>query len=54
MKHLEQTHATYVYRHCHKCNIMISFCNIHMKHLQHTSKTSETYACNMSGVTLAR
>jgi hypothetical protein len=30
------------------CNILIYFCNIHMKHLQHTSKISETleiYAC---------
>jgi hypothetical protein len=31
-------------------NIPIYFCNIHMKHLQHTFETSETleiYACNM-------
>jgi hypothetical protein len=36
---------------CYICNILIYFCNIHMKHLQHTSGTSETleaYACNMS------
>jgi hypothetical protein len=44
MKHFEQTLATYVY--CH-CNIPIYFCNIHMKHLQYTSETLETYACNM-------
>jgi hypothetical protein len=34
---------------------VIYFCNIHMKHLQHTSETSEileTYAGNISGVTL--
>jgi hypothetical protein len=32
------------------CNITIYFCNIHMKHLQHTSETyekTETYSCNM-------
>jgi hypothetical protein len=32
------------------CNIPIYFCNIIMKHLQHTSKTSETfkmYTCNI-------
>jgi hypothetical protein len=32
------------------CNISIYFCNIDIKHLQHTSKTIEIleiYACNM-------
>jgi hypothetical protein len=32
------------------CNILIYFCNIKMKHLQHPDKTFETiktYACNM-------
>jgi hypothetical protein len=32
------------------CNIPINFCNILMKHLQYTSKTSETfkiYSCNL-------
>jgi hypothetical protein len=32
------------------CNIPIYFCNIQMKHMQHldeTSKTLETYVCNM-------
>ena len=50
MKHREQKLATYVYNHCNICNIPIYFCNIHLKHLQRTSKTSETlerYACNM-------
>jgi len=50
MKHQEQKLATYVYNHCNICNIPIYFCNIHLKHLQRTSKTSETlerYACNM-------
>jgi hypothetical protein len=35
------------------CNIPIYFYNIHMKHLQHTSKTYETleiYACNAYSV----
>jgi hypothetical protein len=43
-----------MYRHCNMCNILIYFCNISiyfcntdMNHLQHTSKTSETYVCNM-------
>ena len=31
-----------MYNHCNICNITIYFCNIHMKHLQHTYKTSET------------
>ena len=55
MKHLEQTLATYVYNHCNICNVLIYFCNIYMKHLQHaykTPKTLETYVCNMSGATL--
>jgi hypothetical protein len=50
MKHLERTLATYVYKHCNMCNITIYFCNIHMKHLQHTSEIFETikiYSCNM-------
>jgi hypothetical protein len=47
MKHLEQTLATYVYGHCNICNISIYFCNIHVKHLQHTFETLETYICNM-------
>jgi hypothetical protein len=41
--------ATYVYSHSNICNIPIYFCNIHMKHLQHTYETPETletYACN--------
>jgi hypothetical protein len=29
---------------CSICNILIYFCNIHIKHLQHVS---ETYVCNM-------
>jgi hypothetical protein len=47
---LERTLAICVYNHCNMCNITIYFCNIHMKHLQHISKTSETietYFCNM-------
>jgi hypothetical protein len=39
-----------VYNHCNIYNILIYFCNIHLKQLQHTSKTSETlktYAYNM-------
>jgi hypothetical protein len=47
MKYLKQTLATYMYSHCNIYNIPIYFCNIHMKHLQHTprtSKTLETYA----------
>jgi hypothetical protein len=50
IKHLEQTLTTYVYSHCNICNIPIYFCNIHIKQLQHTSETSETfktYACNL-------
>jgi hypothetical protein len=38
MKHLEHTLETYVYSHCNVCNILIYFCNIHIKHLQHISK----------------
>jgi hypothetical protein len=44
IKHLEQTFATCVYNHFNMCNIMIYFCNIHLKHLRHTS---ETYSCDM-------
>jgi hypothetical protein len=47
MKYLKHTIARYVYSHC---NITIYFCNMYIKHLQHTSKTSETlkiYTCNM-------
>jgi hypothetical protein len=40
VKHWKQKLATYIYNHC---NITIYFCNIHMKHLQHTFKTFETY-----------
>jgi hypothetical protein len=50
MKHWEQRLATYLYNHYNICNIPIYFCNICMKHLQYTSKTSETletYTCNM-------
>jgi hypothetical protein len=39
-----------VYSHCHICNIPIYFFNIHTKHLQYASETSETletYAYNM-------
>jgi hypothetical protein len=47
MKHLEYTLETYMYKHCHMCNIPIYFCNIDIKHLQHTFETLETYACNI-------
>jgi hypothetical protein len=50
IKHWEQKLATYVYNHCDICNIPIYFCNIRVKHLQHTFKTFRTleiYACNM-------
>jgi hypothetical protein len=43
--------ATLVYNHCNICNIPIYFCNVYMEHLQHTSDTSktlETYSCNIS------
>jgi hypothetical protein len=33
--------------HCNICNIPIYFCNIHLKHVQHTSETLEMYVCNM-------
>ena len=36
-----------MYNYCNMCNISIYYCNIRMKHLLHTSKTLETYACNM-------
>jgi hypothetical protein len=39
--------ATYVYNHCKICNIPIYFCNIYLKHFQHTFETLETYACHM-------
>jgi hypothetical protein len=48
--HWEKTLATYVYNHCNICDIPIYFCNVYLKHLQHTFKTFETltiYACNM-------
>jgi hypothetical protein len=46
IKHWYQSFATYIYNHY---NIPIYFCNIHLKHLQHTSKseTLETYAQNI-------
>ena len=47
MKYLERTLATYVYNYCNMCNITIYFCNIHMKHLQHTPEIIETYSYNM-------
>ena len=47
MKHWKYKLATYVYNHCNICNIPIYFCNIRIKHLQHTSETLETDACNM-------
>jgi hypothetical protein len=51
MKHLDPTLETYVYNHCNMCNIIsVYFCNIDVKHMQHTYETSETleiYACNM-------
>jgi hypothetical protein len=40
-----------VNNHHNICNILIYFCNIRMKQLKHTSKTTktlETWACNMS------
>jgi Na+-translocating ferredoxin:NAD+ oxidoreductase RNF subunit RnfB len=50
MKHLEHMLATCVYNYCNICNIPIYFCNIDVKHMQHTSETSETletYGWNM-------
>jgi hypothetical protein len=50
IKHWEEKFATYVYNYCNICNISIYFCNIRMKHLQHTSKMSEilqTYTWNI-------
>jgi hypothetical protein len=47
---LEHTLATYVYSLGNICNILVYFCNIHMKQLQRTSersKTLETYAFKM-------
>jgi hypothetical protein len=46
----EQMLATYVYSYCNICNIPIYFCNIDLKHLQHTAETCEIlemYASNM-------
>jgi hypothetical protein len=36
MKHLEHILKTHMYSHCNMCNIPIYFCNIQMKHLQHS------------------
>jgi hypothetical protein len=50
MKHSEHTFETYMYNHCNMCNILIYFCNMKMKHLQHPDETSEIleiYLCNM-------
>jgi hypothetical protein len=50
LKHLEHTLAAYMYSHYNKCNILIYFCNIQIKHMQHPDKTYETletFACNM-------
>jgi hypothetical protein len=44
---LEHILETYVYSHYNVCNISIYFYNIDMRHLQHTSETSEIYYCNM-------
>jgi len=41
VKHLKHTLATCVYNHCNICNIPNYFCNINVKHLQHTNETSE-------------
>jgi hypothetical protein len=43
----EKLDETFGTDYCNMCNIPIYFCNIHMKHLQHTSETIETYSCNM-------
>jgi hypothetical protein len=43
MKLSEHTLETYVYNHYNMCNIPIYFCNIDIQHMQHTSKTSETF-----------
>jgi hypothetical protein len=51
MKHFEQTLATRLWNTFNICNILIYICNIHIKHLQHTSdniwwyETLETYSC---------
>jgi hypothetical protein len=50
MKHWEHKLTTCIYNHCNICSILIYFCNIRMKHLQHISealKTLEIYVCNM-------
>jgi hypothetical protein len=49
-KHWEQNLATYVYNNYNICNIPIYFCNIHMKRLQHTSKTSKTLETNTCNI----
>jgi hypothetical protein len=36
-----------VYSHYNIRNIRIYFCNINLKHLQHTYETFETYVCNI-------
>jgi hypothetical protein len=38
IKPWEQKLATSVYNHSNICNILIYFCNIRIKHLQHTYK----------------
>jgi len=48
MKHWEQMFLTYVYNHCSICNIPIYFYNIHMKPLQHISKTYAPATCAFS------
>jgi hypothetical protein len=47
MKHSENTLEIYVYSHCNMCNILIYFCNIKMKYLQHLDETLETCVCNI-------
>ena len=51
LKHLNMLHALKHLQHMqHVQHPPIYFCNIHVKQLQHTSKTSETletYACNI-------
>ncbi|CAN6225887.1 unnamed protein product [Urochloa humidicola] len=51
-KHLNQSNIPikHLQHACETCNIQIYFCNIQMKQLQYSSKTSatrETYTCNM-------
>jgi hypothetical protein len=50
MKHLKHMLETCLYRHNNICNIEIYFCNMQMKHFQHTyetPKTLESCAWNM-------